>query len=355
MKNPSPGDNSPFSSSSHEPGTPPPFASKPSPDSANLPKSVQEIMATNAKVNSGTGGTRLSVVKTSYKPSGKVGPLAWPLMLVLSLGGGALVGAMWHFLAPNFNTLLFTQLIMGGALGAILFIAATVGKVRSARFAAGWGVLGTLALYGTYHTLAAAEMRSEILDAFSQRIASSGKGGPSPAQVRAGLAKKFTLPRAIGLYWRENYKYGVTLRDDHTSSINGSSSGTHLDGIGYVILLMGEIGLASAFAALIPAAAASRRFSEETDRWFNRKRVFGLPASALEPTVRALEAQDWAKAASYGIKQVKQTNVGTVYASTVPGASTGWIEVIYAVEKQQKLLFERELPVEALRALGAIA
>lgn len=319
-----------------------------------VPASVQQIMATNAKVNSRVGGTNVVALKSSYQPSGKVGPLAWPLMFAFALVSGLLVGTVYHFVAPNFNTLLFTQLVLGAALGAFMFVGATLSKLRSPRFGVGWGVVATLVLYATFHTWGAWQMRQEILSIVSTKVASSSGGKMGAPAVRARMERRFTLPRAIGMYWRDNYRYGVTLRDEDASKTGTSSgSGTQLTGLAYVALFVCEMGLTALIAAIATGAVSTRRFSEESNRYFVRKRVFGLSAAGLAPTVRAFQAEQWAQAAQNGVKQIKKENPATVFASTVPGAPTGWLEVIYSVNNQPKMVFEKEVPIEALRTLGA--
>lgn len=322
-------------------------------DSLPVPASVKEIMATNAQVNSGAGATGLPVVVKSYKPSGRVGPLAWPIMLMFALASGVLVGTIYHFVAPSFSTLLFTQLLLGAALAVPMYLGATLSKLRSANFGVAFGVLATLVLYATFHTWGAWQMREDVLGMFSTQLARASGGKATPSQVRARLGRRFTLPRAIELYWKDRYQSGVTLRDEDTSKVGSSTAGTSIAGPAYVGLLVCEIGLTALIAAIGAGAVATRRFSEEGNRFYSRKRVFGLSRSGLAPTIRAFQAGDWDKGAQYGIQKIKQENPATVFASTVPGAQTGWLEVVYSANKETKLLFEKEVPIEALRTLGA--
>ena len=308
-------------------------------------------MAANASGRMGGGPT---VIATSYKASGKVGANALPVMVLSTLVGALLSAAAYYFIAPHFNVVLITQMYLGALLGGVLYAGVKAGKVRSQRYSSFFAVIGTLLLFGAYHSANVWREREEILDYYATPIAKARK--TSVASTRASLGQKFTYAKATQMYWKERYQTGVTLRDTSSSSRSASASttGTHLAGMGYIAFLLAEVGMTALAAAIVASIATAARFSESQGRWYSKKRVFSVGDKEVWRVLQALQSGEWDSARQIATeRKFKVADVGQVYVSTVPGDPGGWVEMSITQDKQQKLLFESEVGADALRALGA--
>lgn len=375
MKNPSSGDPSPFSSSTHDPklkgqpaqqptanqpalpsNAPQAAASGPNAAPSNVPASVQKIMAANARGTLGGGPT---VITTSYKASGRVGPNAFLPMLLATLVGALATGAVYYLMAPHFSTLLVTQLFLGALLSVALWLGVRVGRVRSARYSSAFAVLGTLLVFGVFHSANVWREREQILDFYVPLLAKAK--GTSVAATRAQLGRKFPYARATQAYWKDRYTSGVTLREEKSSRSSSSSGastgavsgGTHIAGLGYVGFLLAEIGFTALIAAGLTSIATTARFSETQGRWYSKKRAFSIGNKEVWPVLSALRAGEWATAHRTATQRKwKVADVAQVYVSHVRGESGGWVTMTITQDKQQKLLFEAEVNADALRDLG---
>ncbi len=349
MKKPPPGKTSPFSSSTHQEATPKKRDKTPAPAGRNVPASVREIMAQNAVQSAArqSKGGGLPVVASSYKPSGKVGPYAFMPMLLVTLVGALLTSAIYFFVSPHFNYLLVTQIYLGGLIGGAVWLGAKAAKARSSCYVRAFAVVATLLVFGIYHTAMVWQGREDSLDYYAPLMAK--KSGQSVSVTRAKMAQQLSMARAAQYYWQDNYDEGVTLTDDN----NVGSSGTHLAGLAYVGLLLFEFGFTALIAAAVAATATTARFSESQGRWYCKKRAFAVKSPDLWEILRALQAEDFARARQIALNRTFRANaVGAVYFSRVAGEAGGWIEMTVTQDKRQHLLYEAQVSDDKLRALG---
>lgn len=346
-------DPSPFSSSSHDASgqTPAqkPVVQAPSNAQANVPDSVREIMAANARQSaarqSPTGG--LPVVASSYLASGQVGPFAFLPMFGATVVGALAVGLAYFFIAPHFNFLVATQAYLGLFLGGAVWLGAKAARARSSRYAATFAVLGTLLLYAVFHSATVWAEREAALDHYAPRFAKTS--GLSVAATRAQLSRKLTFARATQAYWRGNFKEGVTLSDDNDKT----GSGLHLTGWAFVFLTLCEVGLTAIIAAAVASSATKARFSETQGRWYKRQSAFAVSGATMWPVLRALQAADFAGARQTATQNApKVAAVGYVKVARVAGEVGGWVEMRVSQNKKELLLYEAQVDDGALRDLG---
>ncbi len=363
MKNPSSNEPSPFSSSTHDPklagqpasnqpATTQPVSSAPvqGTPNPNVPASVQNIMAANARGQ--LSGGAFTLVASSYKASGKVGPNAFMPMFLATLVGAGATGALYFWMAPHFNTVMVSQAILGAILGCVLLLGVRFGRVRSTRYAASFAVAGTLLVFAVFHGASVWSEREQILDFYAPAIAKTTRA--SVASTRARLEKRFTLARAAQVYGKDLFANGVTLRETSSSKrASAVSTGTHLAGWGYVAFLLAEIGFTALVAAGIASVATTARFSETQGRWYSKKRIFAVGGKEVESVLRALQSGDWSGARQTATERKwKVADVAQVHLSTVPGEEGGWVQMTMTQDKQQKLLFEAEVDGQAVLALS---
>ena len=351
MRKPKSAAPSPFSSSSHD--AKPGGQAAPSKRNApgEVPASAREIMARNAQQSaarkSASGG--LPVVQSSYKPSGKVGPFAFVPMLLITLVGALLTGALYFFVAPHFNYLLVTQMYLGGLIGGAVWLGAKTAKARSSRYTCAFAIGGTLLVFAIFHGATIWQEREATLDFYAPALAK--KSGQSVAATRATMARQLPFALAAKYYWQDNYADGVTLRDDNDKASGG---GTHLAGPFYVALVLFEVGFTALIAAAVAATATTARFSETQGRWYRRKRAFAVKPPELWDTLRALQAEDFAGARQLATGNAsKEVAIGSVLISRVAGEAGGWVELMVTQDKRQHLLYEAQVGDDKLRALGA--
>ena len=169
--------------------------------SENAPDSAvaREIFAANKAENKvpsrGMAGNK--VVGPSYKPSGRIGDLGLPLLLLWPLVAGVVVGCLYWLVSQQTNPLFFSQIFLGIALGLAMFPAIRLGKCRSTRAAVASAVGAACFALLLWHGLQARQMRTEYID-YVTRL--SVQARLPEAQARAKAEKALTPQVTARLY-----------------------------------------------------------------------------------------------------------------------------------------------------------
>ena len=331
----------PFSSSSAS-DAPPPVAPKNAPASST----AREIFAANAQDNTAAAlrADRVSIVASSYRPSGRIGAAGFPLLFVWPILVGALGGYLYWI--SNWHTLLVSQIVLGFALGLLMFPAIYFGKVRNTRAAATSAVFAALIALLCWHAMAANELRQEYIGYFT-RLAVQAK--VPEAQASARIASLLTPYRTARLYAKDRTAYGVTLRSDSDS--RRGSGGTRIVGPWYWLLALFEFGMTALMAAVIAQAAAMKRFSEERDRWYRRKLLAIVNAGQAGSVLQMLQNGQWQQAGELArTAKSKEGFALTIY--DCPPQSDGVVTMTSSAgNNQTHHLFEAEVPAENIARL----
>ena len=337
----------PFLSSSAS-STPPPVAPKNAP-APNAPASstAREIFAANAQDNSAAAlrAERSRLVASSYRPSGRIGTAGFPLLLVWPILVGALGG--YVFWISNWHTLLVSQIVLGFALGFTMFPAIYFGKVRNPRAAATSAVFAALVALLCWHAMAAKELRDEYIGYFT-KLAVQAKVPPS--QARARISGMLTPYRTARLYAQDRTAYGVTLTSD-SDSRSGGSGGTRIVGAWYWLLAFFEFAMTALMAAILAMAWATKRFSEERDRWYRRKLMANVNSAQAMSVLEMLQSGQWSQAGNLARSaKSKEGFALTIY--DCPPQSDGVVTMTTSAgNNQTHHLFEAEVPAENIARL----
>lgn len=242
-----------------------------------------------ANVPSGEGANPPSQALTAlrgYKPSGKVGPMGWPLILVTFLMAPGLAAFLYdktaHFgmgLFSSMWTVLIGAALLGALIGAAFFPAIHFGKVRNANLAALVGCLAGLIAFSMALSQEASAHRAAVVSASAPQTTSDA------TQVQA--ESPITATRQY-LEQRAQSGLEVTGRRGRGANINGKM---------FWALLGIEALLCAIAATLVMYFAVGRRYSEERNCWFISKTPYNVLPHDVPAIVQAANARDWSRVA----------------------------------------------------------
>lgn len=208
-----------------------------------------------------------------YKPSGKVGVLAWPL-LVAALVVAVVLGWLYQLLL-HWIPLIYINVLLTGAAGmAAAFVAAfvvNVGKARSVPYALAIGSLMFAALLASkfwfqYQTL--------LSEATTQIIADENLPADDFDKERKKLAKDLSFADHIKRRVDTGFNIGRAGRGGNGVPISGIFV--------WLIWLIEAVALAY-FPLTVPVKAAREPFSENLGEWASEEEtVMVLPVSDTE-------------------------------------------------------------------------
>lgn len=292
---------------------------------------------------------------TEYKPSGKIGPLGWPLLAVTFLLAPVVLGYLYdvsaHFglgLLSSMWMILIAAAVLGGLVGAAFFPAIQLGKVRNAPLVLGLAFVAGLGAFGVSMLAESNKYRGEMIEIFAPIMAKEEK--ISASQAQAQLSERLSLFKTAQIYW------GARVEDGLTVSRRGS--GTQINGTMFVALKAIEALLCSIGAVIVANLLVSRRFCEEFNRWYVSKNLFNVLPDAVPALVAAGNAGQWEQfrqiAAASKDPNYKEFKPSITLFS-VPDKEGGIVQIRGFVSANQNVgtVFEREVSGEELRRLMA--
>ncbi|MDQ3813987.1 MAG: hypothetical protein M3347_08550 [Armatimonadota bacterium] len=276
-----------------------------------------------------------------YKPSGKIGPLALPLLLVSLLVlapvaaflyvktghfGGALFSSVW--------VLVITAALLGAVVGAALYPAIQWGHVRHVPFAVTFGLLAGALAFPLAMGFEALQHRDEIQAAL---------------QKQGGAAAELTPVQTAQVYWQAHAEGGqeVTGKRGRGANISGSM---------FWALVGIEWLLTTLTAGVVAILWTNRRYSEAAGRWCVSKTVDTVLPQHLPELIAAGNADDWPRFAAIAnqskdpeFKEFKPQ----VTVHYLPGVPGGVLEIraIADPKKPVTTVFERELTNEEIKVI----
>ncbi len=229
----------------------------------------------------------LNLVPAS-KPSGKIGPLAWPLLLLSLLAMPPILAVLYvksaHFGVSFFGSIYLVvgaALLLGALIGGALFPAIYFGKVRNIALAATVGLLAGTFGYLLALGLEAHEHRVEVAE---QTITISAFPGPTEEMFRAAADRMGPL-EITRLYWKIQADKGLSVsRRGTKATVNGGM---------FVALELIEWLLCAIAAGVVANLLAARRFSEHANRWYRSKTLHSVLPDAVPLLIQAADARDW--------------------------------------------------------------
>jgi hypothetical protein len=320
----------------------------PTPNPFDNPTPTNEtsaLFAANKNANARTMMPALGMpIVAGYRPSGRVGVLAFPLALlalvVVPTLSAWLYLSLWHF----GHMLLLSQILLGVAAGVMLFPVVHVGKMRSPVMAGTLGVLIGLATFLGAMGWEAWQFRPQYIAGESTYLAN--KYHLSPQKARAATEKFYTPTNTIKFYWMDRASAGLTV----TSSHGGGAS--HMGGALFWVVEGCELLLVTVVAALIAVQFSQRRFSEEFNRWFVTKNFGVVHPLHLEPLLDTLRVGNYAHASRFSYYHRKDYPHGPqVSASYLPQKAGAVLTVSAKTDTKKGLqtVFERELTNEEMK------
>ncbi|HEX8549979.1 MAG TPA: hypothetical protein VF681_00350 [Abditibacteriaceae bacterium] len=228
----------------------------------------------------------------SYKPSGKMGALGFPLLLasliVFPPLAALLYEKLWHF----GGLLAFSAIALGVFVGALMLVSVRLGKVRKPILAGVLGAIIGLATFSGTMVLEAQKYRTAYIAADAAYLMKAKK---IKEQQALDLTTQFYTPANMTrVYWQDRATQGVTL----TSSRRQTQS--QISGSTFWALKALELALVTACAGGIAANAASRRFSEEYDMWYSSKLIYEVHPLHVGQFLDELHAGNFEAAARIG-------------------------------------------------------
>ncbi len=333
-------------------------AASSSPEHASTPSSsvtARDIFAINAQENTAKAlaADNASVVASSYKPSGRIGALGMPMLVLWPLLVGVLVGYGHWIVTQSWNSVFITNLLLGIVLGCALFPAIYAGKVRNTRAAAASGTLAALVALLCWHTLAARQLRNDYIDYIMQPGVEAKAPQPSQAarqQARARLEQMMTPATAARLYVQDRLMRGITLS---SSSRSRGESATRVAGAWYWLLAAFELALSALMAAIVAQSFAARRFSEASDSWYRKKLLAVVNPAQCATVIKMMRDGDWRGAGT--LSRASKTDSG--YAVTIYDCapqSDGVVTVTCEVNKKMHHFFESEVSAQNITQLRGV-
>lgn len=323
-------------------------------ESKNAPASTvaSEIFAANKAENKvparGTAGNK--VTGPSYKPSGRIGDLGLPLLLLWPFAVGAGIGYVYWLISQQTNPLFFSQMFLGIALGLAMFPAIRLGKCRSTRAAVASACVAAFVALLLWHALQARQMRTDYIDYVTKLFVQARLPA---AQARAKAEKALTPQVTARLYLKERTKYGVTLREQSsTSSSYGSTytSATRVVGVWFWVLCAFELLLTALLASVAAQIMASLRFNEERDAWYRKRTLATVQPSRAYELLQFMKAGQWREAGALA----RSAKAGEGYLVTIydcAPASNGVVTVTQSVNKQTHYLLETPVSQQEIALL----
>ena len=338
---------------------PQPFSSSTATEQTNVDASAsktnssvaREIFAANVAKNKvparGTKSNR--VTGPSYKPSGRIGDLGLPLLMLWPLIAGVVIGYGYWLFSQQWNPLFFSQILLGLALGLAMLPAIRLGKCRNTRAAIASAIATSLIAFLLWHGLQARQLRTDYVG----YITSLGVKSKIPeVQARAKAEQFLTPDRTARLYLKERTVNGVTLREDSGSTLSNSASGsgTHIVGLWYWVLEAFELVIVALMASVVAQNIASNRFSEERDNWYRKKVLCAVQPTKTRALLRLMQAGQWREAGALARSSTTQNGYTVTIYDCAP-ASNGIVTVTQGVNKQTHHLFEAEVSQENIALL----
>lgn len=279
------------------------------------------------------------------RPSGRLGPLGAPLLLltllVLPLLAAFLYNTLWQF----GNLLVFSAIGLGVLVGFAMYPAIHFGKVRNRAVAGVLGAIIGFATYGSAMGLEAWGYRSQFVADDINYLTKAQ--GVAPAKAKSMVEAHYTPLNMATTYWQERATAGVTLTSSRTRSSSQVTGTTFwvLQGLELVLVTIIGMGMAIFFAG--------RRYSEEFNRWYNTKLLGSVHAANFEELMAAAHNSDWARARQCIGSEKSSSQVGAqLDVAYLPEKPGGLLTISAKVHKNKGLepIFERELSNEEMKA-----
>lgn len=273
-----------------------------------------------------------------YQPSGKIGRLGLPYLLITLLllppAAAFLYVKTAHFGGSVFSSiwaLVITSALLGAVVGAGFFPAIQFGHVRNVPVAVVFGLLAGALVLPLSMGIEAMEHRDEVA-----KQKSSEASALSPVQVTK-------------LYWQSYAQGGIKVTGRRAREAN-------IDG-GMFWALTGIQWLLAALTAAVGALLwANRRYSEEAGRWYISKTIGNVLPQRLPDLIAAGNAADWTRFARVmneskdpQFKEFKP--IISVHYLPATAGGTLQVRAIPDPKKPIATVFEHELTSEQMKVV----
>lgn len=318
---------------------------------SDISASARDIFAANQSVNAPAPVTPVGSDQT-YKPSGRSGPLAVPLLFGSAILIGVVFGWGYHFISQYFNLFIISEILLGALVGAAMKPAVMAGKCRNTKLAGLAGALAGLLTFGVYLASDAIGDREEFVQGYTEYIAK--QTGRPPTQVRAKIESSLTPAKYFKVYMEDRAAFGATI----TSSSHGTKTGSfNIAGTWYWVMLGFEFLMIVGFGAGVASAVAGSRYHEEQDQWYKKQTLYTVQPQAVPTLLEMVQAGNWKNVREVALAApVAQNQGGTsIYLYSVPTDPKGIVEIVASANNRVTKLFEDELNEEQLRLLRGTA
>jgi hypothetical protein len=216
-----------------------------------------------------------------YRTSGRTSLMGLLLLVLTTIFGGAILGAVVALVAHFFYLVVLFPILMG-LIGAFLITTVVQrGAVRSPLLAGLFGLLIGLVIYGTYRY-------GEYFDAQRQFFEGAREEYSQVTEAEAAQALDQFLLEETGSsgflgYVLYDAKQGVTISKVGSSS---SSSGITFSGAGAWIYWGVELLIIAGIAYAASRAAAAEPYCEDCHAWYGKERWIGVADKKLSKDIK---------------------------------------------------------------------
>ena len=280
----------------------------------------------------------------NYKPSGKYGPLALPLLFVAAVGGGVLGGWLYFLTAQVVDLLIASQAGVGLIAGAALYAAVRLGKCRNPKITMMFGIAAAFVAYGTFLGFESSQWRAQVLEQLNAQ--------PSKQAAAAQLLNPFNTLR---FFLAERAESGVSLRPAR-SSYSSAPQGKQGDirGAGYYLLLLFEFAVVAATSVGVAWTAANDVFCEKCNRWWRTRTALTVRPEAAKELVQLARAGDW-----QGVRNVKtgrlfsRKNQCEVKVTGCPKCGESEVQIVLTTNGAGQVVFQQAADAQIANQLLA--
>ena len=235
-----------------------------------------------------------------YKPSGRFGALAIPLLIVGLIAAVALA-FVYQLLLDVIPFIYITFLItmalgFAGGVGGGMIV--HMGKVRNVLLAGLIGVLMTVSALGAKYYFQYQNILGEVVDSEMQQL-----------EIPEAQRAEFTAAVAEELTFVEHLK----LRSNIGWEI-GRNGGMPIQGVFVYLIWLVELGIVGYFAVKMPTSRAREPYSEKLDAWASEvEQVMTLPITSEEMVTKIKAATSVDELLELPIPETDESHQFAVY------------------------------------------
>jgi hypothetical protein len=223
-----------------------------------------------------------------YKPSNIAPANGIQLLLLSSIGGAVVGGAVLGFIAQFVYLILLFPAVLGGAVGFAASIGVKSGKVRNPAIAGAVALLAGVVSYGSMNYVQYLTFRQSFAkEMISESLATEQN---SDKAIDDFLQQEVKNSGFIG-YMQFSAKQGVQI------SRSGRSSGIKLDQTFTLIYWLIELAIIEGLAVWLATSAAKEPFCEQSQDWYGEAEPFASADLAdQDRLVEALNSDNYVQA-----------------------------------------------------------